>query len=323
MVANRRTVIPTNDTYLVQVLKICAIRYFFTFCLSGCKCTCMIVNLCFAGTVKIQHLMKFITMKYGLNSESFVVDVIYKGDIIPQDYTLIDVAYYYKWEKDAPMQFFYRIFKHQKVLLKRRKRKSLCEDKISDPKKARTLEVANNVPAKSDNTKASSAVNNKTVNSKESSKNGDKENDIKNNSESKKSDGARTVNIESSAPPSLVDQTKKEVKKVSIVENNKVEEEKPPTLKPAFKEDIKMDTSEDEDDTPPSEKKLKIDLKPENNENKVSSTPPKIEPITIPEIKKKQQPELPKEVKKQVKETKEEDTTQSGIQLYQVNANKM
>ena len=64
--------------------------------------------------------MKFITMKYGLNSESFVVDVIYKGDIIPQDYTLIDVAYYYKWEKDAPMQFFYRIFKHQKVLLKSR-----------------------------------------------------------------------------------------------------------------------------------------------------------------------------------------------------------
>ena len=297
-----------NKRYLScpGIKDLCNSILFYILCLAGCKCTCMIVNLCFAGTVKIQHLMKFITMKYGLNSESFVVDVIYKGDIIPQDYTLIDVAYYYKWEKDAPMQFFYRIFKHQKVLLKRRKRKSLCEDKISDPKKARTLEVANNVPAKSDNTKASSAVNNKTVNSKESSKNGDKENDIKNNSESKKSDGARTVNKESSAPPSLVDQTKKEVKKVSIVENNKVEEEKPPTLKPAFKEDIKMDTSEDEDDTPPSEKKLKIDLKPENNENKVSSTPPKIEPITIPEIKKKQQPELPKEVKKQVKETKEE-----------------
>ena len=52
--------------------------------------------------------MKFITMKYGLAGDNFVVDVIYKGDIIPQDYTLIDVAYYYKWEKDSPMQFFYR-----------------------------------------------------------------------------------------------------------------------------------------------------------------------------------------------------------------------
>ena len=105
----------------------------------------MIVNLLFfAGTVKIQHLMKFITMKYGLNSESFVVDVIYKGDIIPQDYTLIDVAYYYKWEKDSPMQFFYRIFKKNKVLLKRRKRKSRNEDKISDGKKPRSVECSNN-----------------------------------------------------------------------------------------------------------------------------------------------------------------------------------
>jgi len=33
------------------------------------------------------------------------------NDIIPEDYTLIDVAYYYKWDEDAPMRFFYRIFK--------------------------------------------------------------------------------------------------------------------------------------------------------------------------------------------------------------------
>ena len=66
------------------------------------------------------------------------------GDVIPQDYTLIDVAYYYKWEKDCPMQFFYRIFKKNKVLLKRRKRKSRNEDKISDGKKPRSVECSNN-----------------------------------------------------------------------------------------------------------------------------------------------------------------------------------
>ena len=66
------------------------------------------------------------------------------GDVIPQDYTLIDVAYYYKWEKDSPMQFFYRIFKKNKVLLKRRKRKSRNEDKISDGKKPRSVECSNN-----------------------------------------------------------------------------------------------------------------------------------------------------------------------------------
>ena len=70
------------------------------------------------------------------------------GDVIPQDYTLIDVAYYYKWEKDSPMQFFYRIFKKNKVLLKRRKRKSRNEDKISDGKKPRSVECTNNNSSK-------------------------------------------------------------------------------------------------------------------------------------------------------------------------------
>ena len=242
-------------------------------------------SLFVAGTVKIQHLMKFITMKYGLNSESFVVDVIYKGDIIPQDYTLIDVAYYYKWEKEAPMQFFYRIFKKNKVLLKRRKRKSLCEDKISDPKKAKTLEVTNNVPAKSDS-KTVNKVNNKT---NEPSKNGEKENDIK--TKTSDANGGRTVKDSSSTPPSLVDQTKKDSPKVPKVNSDKVERKeskapvsKPPTLKPALAKEpseMKIDTSEDEDDKPPSEKKLKIDLKPEGtNEHK------KIEPIKIPDLKK-------------------------------------
>ena len=70
--------------------------------------------------------------------------ISFLGDVIPQDYTLIDVAYYYKWEKDSPMQFFYRIFKKNKVLLKRRKRKSRNEDKISDGKKPRPVECTNN-----------------------------------------------------------------------------------------------------------------------------------------------------------------------------------
>ena len=49
-------------------------------------------------------------------------------DLIPEDYTLIDVAYYYHWKKDAPMKFFYRIFKKNRVLLKRRKRKLEAEE---------------------------------------------------------------------------------------------------------------------------------------------------------------------------------------------------
>ena len=55
------------------------------------------------GSVKVQSLKKFIAMKYGL-SEEFVVDVIYRNDLIPEDYSLVDIAYAYNWRKDVPMQ---------------------------------------------------------------------------------------------------------------------------------------------------------------------------------------------------------------------------
>jgi hypothetical protein len=68
--------------------------------------------------------------------------VIYSDDLIPEDYTLIDVAYYYSWKKDAPMKFFYRIFKKNRVLLKRRKRKLEAEESAS----ADASEVGSKVP---------------------------------------------------------------------------------------------------------------------------------------------------------------------------------
>ena len=57
--------------------------------------------------------------------------MIYKNDLIPEDYTLVDIAYHYNWRRDQPMQFFYRIFKKTKVLLKRRKRKMKASETVS------------------------------------------------------------------------------------------------------------------------------------------------------------------------------------------------
>ena len=190
--------------------------------------------------------MKFITMKYGLNGDSFVVDVIYKGDIIPEDYTLIDVAYYYKWEKNAPMQFFYRIFKKNKVLLKRRKRKSRSEDKISDGKKPRPVECTNNTKSDSNKNTINEKLNaDKSKNDSENNKNGGNE-----------IIGCRTVS--NSNPPALQDETKKETIEKKDKKNEPVLP--PPTLKPiTAKKEEKMEESSDDDDKPPSEKKLKID----------------------------------------------------------------
>lgn len=203
------------------------------------------------GTVKIQHLMKFIIMKYGLNEDQFVVDVIYNGDIIPDDYTLIDVAYYYKWAKDSPMQFFYRIFKKNKVLLKRRKRKSRTEDKISDPKKSRPVEVPNN---NNNNTKTNS--NGKDI-MKENNGPAPASKDPASKSGSKEIvNGCRTVQVGN--PPSLQDETKKLQKK------EEAKEEAPPVLEKADDSKMEVDFSDDDYDD-----ELKIDLS-ETIKNEVS-----------------------------------------------------
>ena len=50
------------------------------------------------ASVKVNHIKKFIMTKYGLD-QNFLVDVIYKEDLLPEEHTLIDVAYSYNWRK--------------------------------------------------------------------------------------------------------------------------------------------------------------------------------------------------------------------------------
>ena len=43
--------------------------------------------------------------KYSLD-QNFLVDVIYKEDLLPEDNTLIDVAYSYNWRKVKGEKYF-------------------------------------------------------------------------------------------------------------------------------------------------------------------------------------------------------------------------
>ncbi|CAL8096019.1 unnamed protein product [Orchesella dallaii] len=64
------------------------------------------------AAVSVGLLKKFIRMKYGL-SDDYRVDLLYNGDrdsILENDLTLLDVAFIFKWNKDDPMMFQYRIF---------------------------------------------------------------------------------------------------------------------------------------------------------------------------------------------------------------------
>ena len=47
--------------------------------------------------------------KYSLD-QNFLVDVIYKEDLLPEDNTLIDVAYSYNWRKVRQIVLIKKIF---------------------------------------------------------------------------------------------------------------------------------------------------------------------------------------------------------------------
>lgn len=50
---------------------------------------------------KVAHLKKFLSIKYDLNNlkKSMNIDIIYDGDILPDDFSLMDIAYAYSWER--------------------------------------------------------------------------------------------------------------------------------------------------------------------------------------------------------------------------------
>ena len=94
---------------------------------------------CPAG-VKVMHLKRFITSKYDLVNMKVPmnIDIIYEDDVLSNDLSLMDIAYCYDWKrvsqifiyllrmiylwfycpslsvKEAPMKFFYRIYKRRK-----------------------------------------------------------------------------------------------------------------------------------------------------------------------------------------------------------------
>ncbi|KAK5638764.1 hypothetical protein RI129_013059 [Pyrocoelia pectoralis] len=66
------------------------------------------------AAVSMTLLHKFLRMKYALSPEHRV-DIIYSGEILPQHFTLMDVAYTFQWRRVKPMRFFYRIFIPAKI----------------------------------------------------------------------------------------------------------------------------------------------------------------------------------------------------------------
>ncbi|XP_058123045.1 protein suppressor 2 of zeste [Anopheles ziemanni] len=66
------------------------------------------------AAVTVHHLYKFILTKNGLlvGADHIRVEIIYEDEVLPSDFTLMDVAYCFGYKRIAPMRFFYRILIH-------------------------------------------------------------------------------------------------------------------------------------------------------------------------------------------------------------------
>uniref|UniRef100_A0A336MGF1 CSON011999 protein n=1 Tax=Culicoides sonorensis TaxID=179676 RepID=A0A336MGF1_CULSO len=65
------------------------------------------------AAVTVHHLKRFVSAKYGIDIERDVnIEIICEDEVLPEDFTLMDVAYCYNWTRTSPLQLMYRIFLH-------------------------------------------------------------------------------------------------------------------------------------------------------------------------------------------------------------------
>ncbi|XP_020292509.1 polycomb group protein Psc-like [Pseudomyrmex gracilis] len=65
--------------------------------------------------VTIAHLKKFVAMKYSVDVTRYTIEICHLAPL-PENWTLMDVAYIYAWKRIAPMRFFYRVAQEEQRL---------------------------------------------------------------------------------------------------------------------------------------------------------------------------------------------------------------
>uniref|UniRef100_A0A146LLX1 Polycomb complex protein BMI-1 n=1 Tax=Lygus hesperus TaxID=30085 RepID=A0A146LLX1_LYGHE len=66
------------------------------------------------AAVTMSHLQKFLRMKYGFSHE-VKVDIIYDGEVLTDEFSLMDVAYTFNWKRTAPMRFKFCLLQKSEV----------------------------------------------------------------------------------------------------------------------------------------------------------------------------------------------------------------
>ncbi|XP_017008483.3 protein suppressor 2 of zeste [Drosophila takahashii] len=69
---------------------------------------------CAAG-LRVELLKRFLCSKYNIEAENKMVEVevTYEDEVLPSNFTLMDVGYCYNWSRQSPMAFCYRILLYE------------------------------------------------------------------------------------------------------------------------------------------------------------------------------------------------------------------
>ncbi|XP_032306572.1 protein suppressor 2 of zeste [Drosophila ananassae] len=69
---------------------------------------------CAAG-LRVELLKRFLCSKYNIEADNKLVEVevTYEDEVLPSHFTLMDVGYCYKWSRQSPMAFCYRILLYE------------------------------------------------------------------------------------------------------------------------------------------------------------------------------------------------------------------
>jgi polycomb complex protein BMI-1-B len=79
------------------------------------------------GAMKVYHLKKWLQLKYDLKA-NHEIEILYKQDPLPDDYTMMDLAYIYSWRRNGHLSLYYKII-DKKSLMKKRKQQAVAPAK--------------------------------------------------------------------------------------------------------------------------------------------------------------------------------------------------
>ncbi|XP_065368636.1 protein suppressor 2 of zeste [Calliphora vicina] len=86
------------------------------------------------ASVKVHHLKRFLCSKFEIDpcNRRVGIDIIYEDEVLPSDFTLMDVGYCYKWQRHAPLKLTYRILIYNDELPSKSDNDYVTDDKVSE-----------------------------------------------------------------------------------------------------------------------------------------------------------------------------------------------